>query len=217
MSSLPNTDQITVAVITGGHSFDVPAFHAVFRGMVTVDAYIQHLDNFVADVGKVRDKYDVILFYHMPMETPAEASRKREVLESLQASEQGLFLLHHSILAYPEWSMWNEMVGIQDRRFGYHMEIDLHVDVVNSDHPITHGLSDWDMVDETYTMNSPGEDSQHLLKVAHDKSMKTIAWTRDFGKARVFCFQSGHDNQTYVDPRFQQVIMRGIEWCAGRI
>jgi type 1 glutamine amidotransferase len=33
----------------------------------------------------------------------------------------------------------------------------------------------------------------------------------------VFCYEAGHDNQTYPDPTFQMVLLRGIQWVAGRI
>ena len=56
-----------------------------------------------------------------------------------------------------------------------------------------------------------------LLSVENDKSMKHIAWTRQHEKSRVFCFQSGHDNDTWANPNFREVLRRGIQWCAGRI
>ena len=216
-NSLPATDEMSVAVVTGEHAFDVPGFHAVFRSFSGMDVYIQHLDDFVADTGKVRDHYDVILFYNMHQETPEADSRVGSALEQLGATRQGIFLLHHAILAYPEWGVWSDLVGMQDRSFGYHHELELHVDIARANHPITRGLEAWDMVDETYTMGMPDQDSEILLTVEHPLSMKAIAWTRQCGEARVFCLQSGHDNLTFVDPHFRTVIGRGIQWCAGRI
>lgn len=217
-SSLPRTDKITVAIITGGHAFDVPGFQAIFRDILEVDTYIQHLDNFVADVGGVRDQYDVLLFYHMPWQTPAEESKTRKVLKQLGTTGQGIFMLHHAILAYLEWPFWSELVGIQDRRFEYYHDQELHIEIANPSHPITQGLEAWGMIDETYKMADIGTfGSQPLLRVTHPQSMQTIAWTRKFKEARVFCFQSGHDNTTYVNPNFRTVILRGIQWCAGRI
>ena len=53
MSPLGSDGRTSVAVITGHHAFDVPNFHALFRGMASVDAYIQPLEDFVADAGRV--------------------------------------------------------------------------------------------------------------------------------------------------------------------
>jgi len=38
------------------------------------------------------------------------------------------------------------------------------------------------MIDETYTMNDAGEDSDILVTYDQEKSMKTIAWTRQVRK-----------------------------------
>ncbi|MBV7339726.1 ThuA domain-containing protein [Chloroflexi bacterium TSY] len=211
------SDKITAAVITGGHAFDVPGFHTIFREMPEVDSYIQHLDNWVADVAQVRDSYDVLLFYNMPRGAPAEESKTKAALEQLGTNGQGIFLLHHAILAYDAWPFWADLVGIQDRQFGYDMNQNLPIEITDVVHPITQDLASWQMVDETYKMESAGNDSHILLTTDHPTSMHTLGWTRKFRQSRVFCFQSGHDNQTYVNPSFRKVLLRGIQWCAGRI
>ena len=221
--SLPDTDKITVAVITGGHAFNVPAFHNLFRGLDEVDAYIQPMEDFVADVGAARDRYDVLVFYNMHREIPAAGAkgyeaRLRMALEQLGQTPQGIFLLHHAILAYIGWPLWSNLVGIPDRTLSsYHHGERLRVHIANGAHPITRGLEPWEMVDETYVMDEPQEGSDILLTVDHPRSMSSIAWTRTLGPARVFCFEAGHDNETYVNPSFRTVVSRGIQWCARRI
>ena len=210
-----DNNSIKVAVITGGHFFDVPGFHAIFRDMPNVDSYIQLEANWAADVGNVLDTYDVFLFYNMPRGLPEE--RTRPVLEKLGESGQGIFLLHHAILAYEQWPLWSDLVGISDRSFGYDHEQQLSVQIADPAHPITQGIQPWQMVDETYSMASAADGSHLLLTTEHPNSMRVLGWTRQFRNARVFCFQSGHDNTTYVDTNFRKTILRGIQWCAGRI
>ena len=82
---------------------------------------------------------------------------------------------------------------------------------------ITRGVAAWQMIDETYTMADAGADSEILLTTRHPKSMRTLAWTRTHNNARVFCFQSGHDNQTWQNRAFREVLSRGIHWTARRI
>jgi hypothetical protein len=216
-------DPMTVAVITGGHAFDVPNFQKLFRSLPGIEAFIQHLDDFAASPANVRDGYDAVLFYGMMMQTPANeglpwyAGKPKEALEHLGATEQGVFVLHHALLAYPQWPVWSEIVGIANRKFGYHMNQKIHVNVVNDKHPISKGLQPWDMVDETYTMADAGQGSEILLTVDHPKSMKTVGWTRQHKKSRVFCLALGHDNAAYADKSFREVVCRGIRWCARRI
>jgi hypothetical protein len=72
-------------------------------------------------------------------------------------------------------------------------------------------------VDETYTMADAGKGSDILFRMDHPQSMKTIGWTRQFKKSRVFCTESGHDNQTWANPSFWEVLLRGIRGCARKI
>ena len=212
-----------VAVVTGGHSYDVVNFHRLLRSFADADVLIQHMDDFASSPEAVRDSYDVVLFYIMLMDGPKDdglvwyAGKPKTALGHLGATAQGIFVLHHAILAYPQWPVWNRLVGIADRKFGYHNDQALRVNVTDQTHPITKGLQDWDMVDETYTMADAGQDSRILLSVDHPKSMKHLAWTRQHGKSRVFCFESGHDRTTWADHNFREVVRRGIQWCAGQL
>jgi hypothetical protein len=206
---------IRVAVVTGGHPYEVLNFHKLFRTLPGVDAYIQHMDDFTTTPEPVRGQYDVVLFYHMLMAGPPDGPVKA-TLERLGATEQGIVVLHHALLAYPQWTVWSELVGIGDRKFGFHYGQTLQLQVPNRDHPITRGLAPWTMGDETYTMADAGQGSEILLTVEHPKSMKTLAWARQFKKSRVLCFQSGHDNVTWANAGFREVLRRGIRWCARR-
>jgi hypothetical protein len=216
------TENIKTAVITGGHSFDVLGFHKLFRGLAGVDAYIQHIGDFAASKEAVRDSYDVVLFYFFLQEGPTDEhpwyeGKHKTALEHLGETEQGIVVMHHALLAYPHWPVWSEIVGIEDRSFKYYHGETVPVTVANSNTLITQGLSDWEMIDETYAMTDAGPGSEILLTTTHPKSMHTLAWARTYKNARVFCFESGHDNQTYVNPSFQTVLTRGIRWAARRL
>ena len=217
------TAPVTTAVVTGGHSYDVINFRRLFGGLDGIDAHVQHMDDFATSPEEVRDSYDVVVFYHMLMDGPRDqglpgyAGKPKTVLDHLGETQQGIFVLHHAILAYPRWRVWDEIVGMDDRSFGAHAGKSLHVEVADTTHPITQGLSDWDMLDETYTMAEPRADNHVLLTVNHPQSMKAIAWSREFKNSRVFCFQSGHDNQTWADTGFQEILRRGVLWSGRRL
>ncbi len=214
--------ELRVAVITGNHSFDVPGFYRLFRALPGVDAYIQDLENWVADAGKVRGTYDVALFYNMHTETPdatrgRAGARAREALEWLGETAQGIVILHHAVLAFPQWSLWSEICGIADRSLSsYHHGERLWIEIANGDHPITRGLAPWEITDETYVMHDAGEGNDILLTVDHPRSARTIGWTRLYRQARVFCCLLGHDDEAYSNPQFRTLLQRGIQWVARR-
>jgi type 1 glutamine amidotransferase len=214
------SDSASVAVVTGEHSFDVPNFCRLFRGLEGIDAYVQHLEHFASTPEPTRDAYDAVLFFNMHRETPSDegspwwAGKPRSTLERLTERGQGIVLLHHAILAFPQWERWHRLTGIVDRSFDYAPGVTLNVEVVDRQHFITEGLSDWEMIDETYKMADTDQDSHPLLAVDHEKSMKCIAWTRECDSSRVFCFASGHDQQTWSNPNFREVLRRGVRWVA---
>jgi len=39
-----------------------------------------------------------------------------------------------------------------------------------------------------------------------------LAWTRDYGAGRVFYTALGHFEETWLDPRFQSLLLRGLLW-----
>jgi type 1 glutamine amidotransferase len=209
------TVPIMTAVITGNHDFEVPEFINLFRALPSIDFYPQSLENYAADLAHVREKYDVLVFYNMHSEPPNEAVIK--VFKSLGNTEQGLVFLHHGMLAFRQWPLMGEIVGIPDRSFKYYPGETVSVEIADPGHPITQGLTPWQMVDETYAMADAGADSHVLLTTTHPRSLRTLAWTRTHKKARVFVLASGHGKETYADPNFQTVLQRSIVWAARRV
>lgn len=206
--------KIKVAVVTGNHVFDVPEFIELFRSMKSIDFYLQDLQNYAADMSDARRHYDVTLFYNMHFEFPDQASRR--VLERLGETDQGLFLLHHGILGWRDWHIWAAVTGIEDRKFTYHPGELVRTEIADPDHPIVKGLKPWTMPDETYRMNGADTDPDNhvVLRTDHPKSLSTLAWTRKYRNAPVFCYASGHGTDTYADPNFRAVVERGIKWLA---
>lgn len=200
-----------IAIVTGDHGFEEDKFDAVFENMDGIEFVREDLSVFVDDPD--RNKYEAVVFYNFHQQNPDQ--KTAEVILSLADNGQGLVILHHAILAFPKWEAFADLCGIQERGFGFFIGEKIPVHVADNDHPITVGIKDWEMTDETYTMNSPGEDSRVLLTVDHPKSMEVIGWVRKYRNSRVFCFQSGHDNDTYSVQQFQEVLSRGINWAAG--
>lgn len=216
------SEMINLAVITGGKSHDVIGFQKLFRSFDGINCYIQHIDDFASSSEFIRDHYDVVLFFFMMLDGPSDeglpgySGKPKSAIEHLGQTDQGIVVLHHALLAYPEWPLWDEIVGMKERRLSnYQHDEEITIQVTDIDHPITRGLSDWTMMDETYLMPNAGGDNQILLKTDHPGNMKTIAWTRRLQANRVFCLQSGHDRQAWENEIFKTILRRGIEWGCG--
>ena len=214
---------LKLAIVTGSKSFHVPEFQHLFEQLEGIKAYIQHIDDFASSAEDVRAYYDAILFYFMMRDNPKDngagfQGKPKAVLEQLGTNSQGIILLHHALLAYPDWSYWQELVGIEDRTLHhYKHDVEMTIKVVNPNHPITRGINNWKMTDETYDMQEPGAAVEALLELDLPQSMHTIAWAHTFKQSRVFCLQPGHDAKAWQNVSFQRVLTRGIRWTCNVI
>ena len=216
-----NSNPLRLAVVTGGHGYDVPNFQRLFGRLAGLDATILPLDDFAASSQRMRDDYTGVLFYFMPTQKSGAESQRwytgrvLAALEHLRETGQGLVVLHHALLAYPEWPTWREVSGIDPALESYHHDQALRLHVAAPEHPITAGLADFKLVDETYHMGEPDPGCQVLLTTNHPLSLRSIAWARSFGRSRVFCLALGHDAACWNSPAFEQILARGIRWTVS--
>ncbi|HIM11731.1 TPA: ThuA domain-containing protein [Candidatus Poribacteria bacterium] len=87
------------------------------------------------------------------------------------------------------------------------------VKIEDSEHSITQDLDDFEVEDEIYI--SAYDPYIHILASAewHNRS-HPMAWTKDYGKGRVFYTTLGHSSDTFERPAMQQLISQGVAWAA---
>ena len=210
-----NLSTLKVAVVTENHPIDMFAFCGMLREFGNVDYYVQSIDLLAADE-KNLPQYDAFLFYNLSIDPPENEQVSRFVNTYLGSTSQGIVLLHHAVCCYPGLQAWTEMTGIVDRSFKYHWDQSGVCRIASGEHPIVRGMEDFDLDDETYTMEEPSEEgTEVLITVDHPVSMSTIAWTRNYGRSRVLNYVSGHDDAAYFNLSFLQVLRRGLEWTAN--
>jgi type 1 glutamine amidotransferase len=130
--------------------------------------------------------------------------------------------------AHRDWDEFRKIIGgkfvvqpceIDGKKYavsGWSHGEDLKVTVVNKEHPITRGLKDFQIHDETYNNYYTAPDVKVLLKTDHPKNDPELAWVKPYGKSRVFYFMLGHDSKAWANPSFVRILHRGIRWTAGR-
>ncbi len=75
------------------------------------------------------------------------------------------------------------------------------------------GFKSFESWDETYVHTKHNEKDRTVLEY-RDKEPWT--WVRTHGKGRIFYTAWGHDQRTWGNPGFQQLIERGIRWSVGQ-
>ncbi|UCD51648.1 MAG: DUF1080 domain-containing protein [Phycisphaerales bacterium] len=220
-------EPIKAVVVTGGHDFEREPFFAMFDSYADID-YVEAIQKDHSELFEdISDwDYDVIVLYNMSKDISPKRQENFKAL--LRDKGVGLVALHHAEGAYPNWDEYRRIIGakypLTDQTIDgvafktgtFKHDVDLTVQIADSDHPITCGLKDFAIHDETYHGLWFAEDNQVLLTTDHATSDKTIGWTRpDYGKARVVFLQGGHDGKAYANPNYCQLVGQAIRWAAG--
>lgn len=121
---------------------------------------------------------------------------------------------------------WFEFTGLQSTGHGPQEPIQI---VYTGDNPITQGLQDWTTIKEELYNNSSGKLLKSAAAVAGGKQMVTrngnerevesvVVWTNNYrDTAKVFATTLGHNNETVADPRYLDLVTRGLLWSCGKL
>lgn len=130
---------------------------------------------------------------------------------------------------------WYKMIGVQSTAHGAKAPISVKHTV--DDHPVTIGLADWTTMDEEL-YNNVGVYSGTTALIVGDQitpprpagfkknpdlkpqtASAVIAWTNEYGpkKTRIFSTSLGHQNETVGDPRYLDLVVRGLLWATNNI
>ena len=215
--------QIEVIVVTGGHGFEEEPFLSLFEGYEDIEYSRAHLQDHSEIFEDVDDwDYNVIVLFNM---TQKISPKRRENFVKLLDRGVGVLALHHSMGSFQNWPEYRKIIGgkyytkpMDDHAAStYKHDIDFSVCIEDASHPITRGLSDFEVHDETYKSCGFEKDNHVLLTTDHPTSDESIGWVRKYGKARICCIQVGHGPSVYADPNYRRLIARAIRWCAGEL
>jgi type 1 glutamine amidotransferase len=214
---------IRILVVTGGHDYKTEQFNQMLASLG--ENIIYQIAEFPAAydmfLPENRTKYDVLVFYHM-WQTITEEQAK--VFAACISEGKPLVVLHHSICAYDNWpEYWNIIGGKyfhKETSFkgkiykpcSYIHDLHFNVKVVDAKSPVTKGVRDFEIFDETYKGYYVEEGVTPLLTTDEPSSTPVIGWSKMYGKARVVVLQSGHDVPTFENPNFRKLLKQSIEW-----
>ena len=113
---------------------------------------------------------------------------------------------------------WREFLGVTSRT--HTKPFPIPVKVAASEHPAMKGFKgDWvTPVDELYVIEKvwPNTTPLAIARSPEDGKDYPLAWASEYSGARVFGTTLGHGNETWADPVFQDLLVRGIKWALKR-
>ena len=83
-------------------------------------------------------------------------------------------------------------------------------------HPLLKGYKGFESWDETYVHTKHNEKNRVVLETrAEGEGQEPWTWVRTHGQGRIFYTAWGHDERTWGNPGFQNLVERGIRWACG--
>lgn len=222
-STAPAGDRVRVLVLTGleypGHKWQqtAPLLAGIIGKDPRMQVSIREDPAFLASPG-LHDYRAVVLNYmNWQKPDPGEAARRN--LQRFVADGGGLVLVHFACGAFQGWDEFRRIAGrVWDPKLrGHDPHGKFTVRIIDSDHPITSGLEDFETVDELYTCLA-GDAPIRILAAATsrvDGKDYPMAFVLDYGRGRVFHCVLGHDVQAFRADNVQELYRRGTAWAAG--
>jgi uncharacterized protein len=172
-------------------------------------------------------KYDLIIVNadRRDPEFKFTESQQQAILDFVR-SGHGYVSIHAADNAAPDWlPTWREMLGgvfshkgLPD---GKTRKGAFTVKIIDTTSPITQGVKDFPLKDELYYHMQMQPDVQPLATIEHEGTAWPVAWTRTFGKGRVFHTVLGHrdfgpdKDDPLRNPNLGRLVIQGVEWVAA--
>lgn len=157
---------------------------------------------------KTLSGYDGLLIYANTVEIKPD--QEAALLEYV-AGGKGLIPLHCASYCFLNSPKYVELVGAQFQRHGVGT---FRTQLARPDHELLKGFQGFESWDETYVHTKHNEKERTVLEYREDKDGKEPwTWVREHGKGRVFYTAWGHDERTWSNPGFHNLVERGIRWA----
>jgi type 1 glutamine amidotransferase len=171
-------------------------------------------------------KYDLLIMLADRRDPEFKLTRgQQEALLSFVRAGRGYVSIHGADNAAPDWLPgMREMLGgvfsHQGQPDGKVRKGSYRVQIADGAHPITRGLSDFDLDDELYYHLQMQPGVEPLATVAFEGQDWPVAWVRTYGMGRVFHTPLGHRDfgpdklDPLRNPDVARLILRGVAWAA---
>jgi len=215
-----------ILIVTGGHEFDASGFVGMFQKMAGISyevvSFGQGAEQRLTPRG-ARD-CDAIIFYDMHQD---REPHWKGILQLL-AQGKGVVFLHHSLWSYDgTWNDYSRIVGgrasskqkvvpgaspTSTYKHGEHV----HVHIAHPSDPVTRGLQDFDITDETYNHYWVDPKVHVLLTTDNPTSEHIIGWSHLYEKSRIVYIELGHGPTAYENPNYITLVRQAILWVVGK-
>lgn len=171
-------------------------------------------------------RYGAVVFFTTG-ELPTKDGEGKALLDFVR-SGRGFVGIHSATDTFYLWPAYRDLIGGYFNNHPWHQSV--RVTVADPANPLVAFLGrSFDIADEIYQISDFDDRDSHVLLRLDPASVDLanpevhrrfygwpLAWTRRYGRGRVFYVALGHDEAVWRDPRYQQLLLNAILWSLGK-
>lgn len=186
-----------------------------------IERHDSRTPDLAADINAKNLNYFDAIFFMGTGEGDMSPQQKKDLLAFIHEDGKGFVGAHTADDAYFTWPEYGEMIGgyFDNHPWGV---FDASVVVVDPDFSAMKAFPRAFVVrDEIYVHKAPySKDKVHVLaRLDSSKLDRTgdfpVAWTKSYGKGRVFYSTFGHLPESWDNPAIQKMYFEAIKWAMG--
>ena len=154
-------------------------------------------------------KYDGLMIYanHEKI-TPEQEQAVKGFVEGGKA----LIPIHSASFSFQNSDWYISAVGGQFKSHGVGT---FTAPITKPEHEVMQGLSEFETWDETYVHHKLNPDMTVLMERVEGDHREPWTWVRTQGKGKVFYTAYGHDERTWGNPGFHDLVANGVKWAVS--
>lgn len=172
--------------------------------------------------------FDAIVFASTSGELDMDASQKQDMMSSIKDDGKGFVGIHAALDTNYTWPEYGEMIG---GYFDQHPWMTFNAPIINEDPnfpAVRHFPHEFVKYDEIYQPKDWSRDKVNVLlsldptkldynnpKVHRGDHDFAVAWSKMYGKGRVFYSTLGHTEESWQDPDVRTMYFEAIKWVLG--
>jgi uncharacterized protein len=175
------------------------------------------------------DYFDLLIFASTTGELDLDDSQKQDMMSFIKDDGKGFVGIHAALDTNYDWPEYGEMIG---GWFDQHPWMTFNAPIVNEDPSfpaVRHFPSRFVKFDEIYQPKNWSRDKVNVLlsldasrldynnnpRIHRQDHDFAVAWSKMYGKGRVFYSTLGHTEEAWSDPDIRKMYFEAIKWALG--
>lgn len=173
--------------------------------------------------------FDVLIFASTTGELEMDASQKQDMLSFIKEDGKGFVGIHAALDTNYTWPEYGEMIG---GWFDQHPWMTFNAPIINEDPDfpaVRHLPKAFVKYDEIYQPKNWSRSNVNVLlsldptkldyannpRIHREDHDFPVAWSKMYGKGRVFYSTLGHTEESWEDPDIRTMYFEAIKWVLG--